>query len=417
MFKLVVVFALLVCAAAQRHGHGHGHAQSNGFARPSSHASADDAHAEIVAAQSDVVALAFIAAASAVGHYGGHSESHVSGEDAHAEIKSLESKVTDHGFHYSYETTNHISAAAEGDEHGNIKGNFYWISPEDKHVDISYVANEYGYQPSGDVLPTPPPIPEAILKAIAYIQAHPSHEDQHYAFVAAASALGHIGGHSESHVSGEDAHAEIKSLLNKVDEHGYEYSYETTNGIRASAVGDEHGNVHGDFEWVDHKGDHIAVQYLADENGYQPSSAVLPTPHPIPVAILKSLEYIRSHPAHEEHIVVVLALVAAVAAVGSEEAHAEIKSLESKVTDHAMKPPTISVLPLSDEHGNIKGNFYWISPEDKHVDISYVANEYGYQPSGDVLPTPPPIPEAILKAIAYIQAHPSHEENIMILFS
>ena len=92
----------------------------------------------------------------------------------------MDSKITDHGFRYSYETTNGISAAAEGDEHGNIKGNFYWISPEDEHVDISYVANEYGYQPTGKVLPTPPPIPAAILKALAYIESHPSREDQYY---------------------------------------------------------------------------------------------------------------------------------------------------------------------------------------------------------------------------------------------
>ena len=92
-------------------------------------------------------------------------------------------------------------------------------------------------------------------------------------------------------------------MSSKVDEHGYVYSFETTNGIKAAASGDEHGNVHGDFQWVDPHGEHIAVQYVADENGYQPNSAALPTPPPIPVAILKSLDYIRAHPVREEHIV------------------------------------------------------------------------------------------------------------------
>ncbi|KAM7348441.1 larval cuticle protein 2-like [Cochliomyia hominivorax] len=101
-------------------------------------------------------------------------------EDAHAEIKYLNTDVNPHGFDYSFETTNHIRSAAQGDEHGNIKGDFEWVAPKGEHIDIKYVADENGYQPVGDVLPTPPPIPDAILKAIEYIRAHPSHEEQHY---------------------------------------------------------------------------------------------------------------------------------------------------------------------------------------------------------------------------------------------
>ncbi|KAM7343817.1 larval cuticle protein 4-like [Cochliomyia hominivorax] len=125
------------------------------------------------------------------------------------------------------------------------------------------------------------------------------------ALFATASAIDHhsYGGHHEvsSHGSSEEAHAEIKSLHSDVNPHGFEYGYETTNHIRAAAHGDEHGNIQGDFEWLAPHGEHIAVKYVADENGYQPSSDVLPTPHPIPVAILKSIEYIRNHPSHEEN--------------------------------------------------------------------------------------------------------------------
>ncbi|XP_023301538.2 larval cuticle protein 2-like [Lucilia cuprina] len=130
-----------------------------------------------------VVVLAFVAFASAQHHgFGGHSVSHVSGEDAHAEIKSLDSEVLPDGFHYAYETSNHIKAVASGDEHGNMRGDFEWVSPEGEHIAVKYVADEYGYQPSSDVLPTPPPIPGAILKALEYIRSHPAHEEHHGRF-------------------------------------------------------------------------------------------------------------------------------------------------------------------------------------------------------------------------------------------
>lgn len=52
----------------------------------------------------------------------------------------------------------------------------------------------------------------------------------------------------------------------------------------------------GDFAWTSPEGDKIALQYVADENGYQPTGAHLPTPPPIPEAILRAIEYINAHP-------------------------------------------------------------------------------------------------------------------------
>ncbi|KAH8355355.1 hypothetical protein KR093_011537, partial [Drosophila rubida] len=80
------------------------------------------------------------------------------------------------GFDAKLEIANGINEQRSGDEHGNIKGSFSFISPEGEHVQITYVADENGFQPSGDVLPTPPPIPDQILKAIEWNAAHPSVE-------------------------------------------------------------------------------------------------------------------------------------------------------------------------------------------------------------------------------------------------
>ncbi|KAH8355169.1 hypothetical protein KR093_007493, partial [Drosophila rubida] len=97
-------------------------------------------------------------------------------EDAHAEVVSRSEDVRPDGFDAKLETTNGINDQRSGDEHGNIKGSFSFISPEGEHVQISYVADENGFQPSGEVLPTPPPIPVEIQKALDWIAAHPSVE-------------------------------------------------------------------------------------------------------------------------------------------------------------------------------------------------------------------------------------------------
>ncbi|XP_017785742.1 PREDICTED: larval cuticle protein LCP-17-like [Nicrophorus vespilloides] len=80
----------------------------------------------------------------------------------------------------TYETSNGIFAQEQGEIHQvsqdqvvkTAQGSFQYTSPEGQPISISYVADENGFQPQGD-LPTPPPVPAAIQKAIDYILAHP----------------------------------------------------------------------------------------------------------------------------------------------------------------------------------------------------------------------------------------------------
>ncbi|XP_065370116.1 larval cuticle protein 2-like [Calliphora vicina] len=123
-----------------------------------------------------VIVLAFVAVSSSKHHSSGVS--HASVDDGNAEIIFLDIDVRPNGFHYGLETTSPFRAVASGDDHGNIHGDFEWISPEGEHVAVKYVADEYGYQPSGNALPTSPPVPAAILKSLEYIRNHP-HHDQH----------------------------------------------------------------------------------------------------------------------------------------------------------------------------------------------------------------------------------------------
>lgn len=110
------------------------------------------------------------------------------------------------------------------------------------------------------------------------------------------SAYGGAGGHTGSSASSDDVHAETTHFVSDVRPDGFEYAFDTTNAIHDAASGNEQGDIHGDFSWISPEGVHVALQYVADENGYQPSGDLLPTPPPIPAAILRSLEYIRTHP-------------------------------------------------------------------------------------------------------------------------
>ncbi|KAJ8954442.1 hypothetical protein NQ318_011118 [Aromia moschata] len=79
---------------------------------------------------------------------------------------------------HRYDTENGITAEEHGEQRpvgnnlGTIAQGYYrYTSPEGVPVGVDYTADENGYHPVGSHLPTPPPIPEAILRSIAFIQA------------------------------------------------------------------------------------------------------------------------------------------------------------------------------------------------------------------------------------------------------
>lgn len=74
----------------------------------------------------------------------------------------------------------------------------------------------------------------------------------------------------------------------------YNYAYETSNGISANEEGEGGVSATGSFSYVSPEGETVQVNYVADENGFQPDN--LPTPPPIPDAIVKALEYIAANP-------------------------------------------------------------------------------------------------------------------------
>ncbi|EFA00929.1 endocuticle structural glycoprotein SgAbd-8 [Tribolium castaneum] len=85
----------------------------------------------------------------------------------------------DGSYNWAYETGNGIAA----DERGQLKnagskneaqsasGSFTYTAPDGQKITVLYIADENGFQPQGSHLPTPPPIPEAILKSLQQIKA------------------------------------------------------------------------------------------------------------------------------------------------------------------------------------------------------------------------------------------------------
>lgn len=48
----------------------------------------------------------------------------------------------------------------------SVAGSFSYTSDDGQKITITYTADENGFQPQGDHLPTPPPIPPEILKSL-----------------------------------------------------------------------------------------------------------------------------------------------------------------------------------------------------------------------------------------------------------
>lgn len=87
-------------------------------------------------------------------------------------------------YHFDYETGNGISAhesgkpSAQGPEGPAVtaEGGFSFKTPDGQQISLTYTADENGFHPVGPHLPTPPPIPEEILRSIEFNKRNPSSE-------------------------------------------------------------------------------------------------------------------------------------------------------------------------------------------------------------------------------------------------
>nr|CAI5855067.1 unnamed protein product [Callosobruchus analis] len=52
-----------------------------------------------------------------------------------------------------------------------------------------------------------------------------------------------------------------------------------------------------------------------------------------------------------------------------------------------------------------RGYFTYTGPDNVVYRVEYTSDENGFNPVGEHLPTPPPIPEAILRSLEYLRAN------------
>ncbi|XP_029162569.1 endocuticle structural glycoprotein SgAbd-2-like isoform X2 [Nylanderia fulva] len=84
----------------------------------------------------------------------------------------------------------------------------------------------------------------------------------------------------------------------------YNYTYNIDTSIEAQEEGhfnnvgsnQEILEAQGSYNYSDNKGNTFEVSYIANENGFQPEGAHLPTTPPLPPLIKKALQYIVEHP-------------------------------------------------------------------------------------------------------------------------
>lgn len=88
--------------------------------------------------------------------------------DRNAIILNYENVLTPEGFSYTFDTSNGIHADESGTAVNGVKaqGSYSYTGDDGKFYEVVYSADENGFQPRGDHLPTAPPIPEAIKKVI-----------------------------------------------------------------------------------------------------------------------------------------------------------------------------------------------------------------------------------------------------------
>ncbi|XP_029663552.1 cuticle protein CP14.6-like [Formica exsecta] len=97
--------------------------------------------------------------------------------------QALDGPNPDGSYNYSYETGNGIQAQEEGhlnnvgtdQEALEARGSYSYTDNEGNTFQISYVANENGFQPEGAHLPQVPPL---IKKALQYIAEHPEENEE-----------------------------------------------------------------------------------------------------------------------------------------------------------------------------------------------------------------------------------------------
>ncbi|XP_037046362.1 pupal cuticle protein 20-like isoform X1 [Bradysia coprophila] len=94
----------------------------------------------------------------------------------------------DGSYKFSYETENGIKAQEQGELKNKgtdnaiqtVSGSYSYTAPDGQVITVTYIADENGFQPTGEHLPTPPPMPKEIAESLQLIAAAQAQGNQGY---------------------------------------------------------------------------------------------------------------------------------------------------------------------------------------------------------------------------------------------
>merc|ERR1712002_360785 len=134
--------------------------------------------------------------------------------------------------------------------------------------------------------------------------------------IIALSCLLAIAAAAPAKLEGDDSVEQIAILRDEryhPEDGAYSFDFETENGIvrseQGSAIEVDSAEVtaqQGSVRFTHPDGESFELTFVADENGYQPSSDALPVapafPHPIPDFVLEQIEFARNNPLTSEEL-------------------------------------------------------------------------------------------------------------------
>lgn len=96
-----------------------------------------------------------------------------------------------------------------------------------------------------------------------------------------------------AHKPDKDAIIKTKTQTSDLDGN-YQYQFESSNGISSNEGGVAGQIVQGSTTWIAQNGEPLAISFVADEHGYRPMGYHLPTSPPIPPAIQRALDHLKT---------------------------------------------------------------------------------------------------------------------------
>ncbi|XP_068223239.1 uncharacterized protein [Palaemon carinicauda] len=279
----------------------------------------------------------------------------------------------DGNFNYAFEADNGISMQVSGtpgsEGQVNMEGVYLLPLADGGFAEIRFIANENGFQPSGDILPTPHPLPAHAIEQIRFAE---EQRDLGVTF-------------------------ESSSLPSPTTPS----SRPTIFGILTSPP---------PF--------HQKCLHLFFQGHHNPHSALSPSQPPVEVfkgpRFPRQTSVLRLRSTMKAIFVLCLAALASAAPKPQGDGPVVAILRDERVDqgdgnfNYAFEADNgismqVSGTPGSEGQVNMEGVYILPLADGGFAEIRFIANENGFQPSGDILPTPHPLPAHAIEQIRFAE--------------